>query len=287
MPVTYNWHMTARCNYSCHYCFARWERGSEIYNFSSETDILLNELSKANQVPALHQIIGKNCAPFRINLVGGEPLLLGKNRLASIIEKAQQKYGFIASLVTNGSLLMENLELVSRLDTLGLSVDSFSSEILRSIGRCSRSGKVLSEAEIEQIVTEARKRNPNIKIKFNIVVNQYNYRERIVMKLVRFAPDKIKIFRQMPFRGGKGITDLMFEIFLVNNSDSEALIVVEDNDDMTSSYLMIDPGGRFFQNGNGSSYAYSSPIHQVGLNFALAEIDFAPEKYSKRYENQI
>lgn len=108
----------------------------------------MNELSKANQVPVLHQIIGKYCAPFRINLVGGEPLLLGKNRLASIIEKAQKKYGFITSLVTNGSLLMENLELVSRLDTLGLSVDSFSSEILRSIGRCSRSGKVLSEAEI-------------------------------------------------------------------------------------------------------------------------------------------
>jgi len=244
----------------------------------------MRELSKARQASPLQRVIDEKRAPFRINFVGGEPLMLGGNRLAAIIERAMRKYGFTASLVTNGSLLIKNMEVVDYLETLGLSVDSFSGITMRRIGRCSCRGQTMSEVDIGRIVKEARERNPKIRIKFNVVVNQYNYRERIVMKLMRYAPDRVKIFRQMPFGDKKGITDLMFKEFLEINSTDQTPMVVEDNDDMTTSYLMIDPEGRFFQNGNGDLYAYSSPIHQVGVESALNEINFAPEKYLKRYE---
>ena len=244
----------------------------------------MSELSKTHTAPNLRKIICGNHSPNRINFVGGEPLLLGVDKLATIINKATKDYGFAVSMVTNGSLLMKNIEVVDHLETLGLSIDSFSDVTMRRIGRCSSRGRTLCETEIGRIVKMARERNPKIKIKFNVVVNLYNCFERILGKLTQYAPDRIKIFKQMPFKGKKGVTDLMFKEFLKNNSTSQAPTIIEDNDDMTSSYLMIDPEGRFFQNGNGDTYAYSRPIHKVGIESALSEIDFTPEKYINRYE---
>ena len=54
---------------------------------------------------------------------------------------------------------------------------------------------------------------------------------------------------------------------------------------MTDSYLMIDPIGRFFQNSIlGSGYSYSTPIVNTGIEEALNEINFDPEKFHGRYK---
>ena len=57
----------------------------------------------------------------------------------------------------------------------------------------------------------------------------------------------------------------------------------EDNEDMTRSYLMIAPDGRFFQNG-GAEYAYSShSLWEKPADELLAEMDFDEEKFKSRY----
>jgi radical S-adenosyl methionine domain-containing protein 2 len=50
---------------------------------------------------------------------------------------------------------------------------------------------------------------------------------------------------------------------------------------------MIDPYGRFFQNGNKDKYIYSEPIHDVGLEQALSEIRFDKKKFMSRYDNTL
>ncbi len=62
---------------------------------------------------------------------------------------------------------------------------------------------------------------------------------------------------------------------------------IEDNDEMSESYLMIDPLGRFFQNtpnSLGQGYLFSDPILSVGLASALSSIQLSPEKYRRRQE---
>ena len=56
--------------------------------------------------------------------------------------------------------------------------------------------------------------------------------------------------------------------------------------DMRESYLMIDPHGRFFQNGSldaGQGYTYSRPILEVGADAAFAEMTFDHDRFSARY----
>jgi hypothetical protein len=49
---------------------------------------------------------------------------------------------------------------------------------------------------------------------------------------------------------------------------------------------MIDPFGRFFQNGNQHDYSYSEPIHEVGVKKALDSIEFNANEYMNRYTNK-
>ena len=73
--------------------------------------------------------------------------------------------------------------------------------------------------------------------------------------------------------------------FLEQHSHFEDIISSEDNDEMTDSYLMIDPIGRFFQKSIlGSVYSYSTPIVNTGIEEALNEINFDPEKFHGRYK---
>lgn len=53
---------------------------------------------------------------------------------------------------------------------------------------------------------------------------------------------------------------------------------------MLESYVMIDPNGRFFQNALGqSSYRYSRPILDIGVEHAFASVGMEPAKFCARY----
>ena len=55
----------------------------------------------------------------------------------------------------------------------------------------------------------------------------------------------------------------------------------EDNDDMTGSYAMIDPLGRFFSNTTGR-HVYSRPILDVGVAAAFSDITFFQDRFEHR-----
>ena len=64
--------------------------------------------------------------------------------------------------------------------------------------------------------------------------------------------------------------------------ESKGIVVVpEDNDLMTGSYVMIDPAGRFFDNVAGT-HVYSCPINQVGVYAALREVTIDTDKFGSR-----
>jgi len=285
MQIVFNWHLTERCNYACKYCFAKWQATNDVCQDSKLVKRIFTELASAQSLQIFKKTLGNANKPqIRINFVGGEPLLLGSN-LKRIIKVATTKYDFAASIVTNASLLDRNIGITKHLEILGISIDSFSSLTNNHIGRCSHTQRPLTKEHLKEVIRRARELNPSIKIKTNTVVSRFNWKERPIEMIRTFTPDKIKIFRQLPFERIEGITDEMFNTFLDrNNLQSKAHI--EDNIDMTESYLMIDPMGRLFQNGQNSSYEYSPPIQEVGIHKALSSIHFNIHKYAKRYEGK-
>lgn len=276
MQMVFNWHITEKCNFKCHYCFAEWEKNSEIWENEIESLKLISEISHFNNSPTFHGFK----KPVRINFAGGEPLVIGRSLLKYL--EMTKSAGLETSIITNGSLLKENIEIVDSLDMLGISVDSFDKDENFRIGRnCGKS--VLSYETLQEIVHKARERKPDLKIKFNTVVNRYNWHSDVVNKLHELGPYKIKIFRQLPFRDQRGISESQFSHFVTNNSKRSANIVVENNSDMINSYLMIDPAGCFFQNGDPSKYYYSQPIQLVGIDNALSQVRFNDDLFKNRY----
>jgi len=282
MKMVYNWHLTQRCNYACKYCFAKWDATKEICNNPELVNKIFKELS---QKKVISKKINEKVTDLRINFAGGEPLILAKNIFDKIVIRAK-KLGFETSLITNGFLLEYHPAIFKHLDIIGISIDSLDEEICKNIGRCS--GKnYLSKEKLDKIVRKIKLNNPRSKIKFNTVVNESNYNTNIIEQLQAFKPDRIKILRQLPFNGKKGITDEQFEQFLNINAKfiKQKNVVIENKNDITQSYLMIDPLGRFFQNGNEYGYNYSQPIYDIGLEKALSQINFNKEKFMKRYRD--
>ncbi|MDR2594511.1 MAG: viperin family antiviral radical SAM protein [Fibromonadaceae bacterium] len=281
MQTAYNWHVTERCNYKCEFCFAKWDNPKEIWQDQDAVRKILNELSNKEVV---YRKFGGTGKPIRINFAGGEPLILYEKFLAII--KLAKEMKFETSIITNGSLLKLNQDIYQYIDMLGISIDSLNTDTCRKIGRCDNSRKVLEKEQVEKLLIKARVENPDISIKFNVTVNRHNYNECVVEQLQGFTPNRIKILRQLPFRDNQGITEEQWSNFLMlNKRFFGENTIVEDNDDMVHSYLMIDPSGRFFQNGNKEDYIYSDPIHEVGLEKALSQIEFSKEKFMSRYKD--
>ena len=60
------------------------------------------------------------------------------------------------------------------------------------------------------------------------------------------------------------------------------------NDDMSESYIMVDPLGRFFQNTAGQKgYHYSNPIDVIGAERAFIEWRFSAGTYAARYRGAL
>jgi len=80
------------------------------------------------------------------------------------------------------------------------------------------------------------------------------------------------------------VSDADFQGFVARHQPLGDILCIEDNTEMVESYMMIDPLGRFFQNALGqSSYRYSSPIPEVGVDHAFAAVGMDPTKFCARY----
>jgi radical S-adenosyl methionine domain-containing protein 2 len=190
-------------------------------------------------------------------------------------------------VISNGSGLTRELLdcLATQLSRLGISIDSANAVSNRAIGRIDRRGRLLDLGNLATCFANARQANPDLQLKFNTVVNQRNHVGDLSALVRHFAPDKRKVLSMLPVVS-LHLADEQFGPFVARHRTLANILCAEDNQDMRESYLMIEPRGRFFQNGPliaGQGYVYSSPILQVGAEAAFAEMVFDPKRFSARY----
>jgi radical S-adenosyl methionine domain-containing protein 2 len=296
MTLVINWHITEACNYRCDYCYAKWKDAPsprELIHDATQTEALIGELyrffaSGNSTNPLWSQIHWKK---LRLNLAGGEPLLHHR-KLPRVIRHARE-VGFEVSLITNASRLTANMmaELVPHLSWLGISLDSAYAETNKNIGRIEGRGKMLELEMLAMALHTARAKHPQLKLKLNTVVNRLNVAEDFSLIIARFAPDKWKVLRMLPVvTDALAISDDAFTAFVARHQHFAALLCAEDNHEMRESYLMVDPYGRFFQNGgqkDEGGYSYSQPILVDGAASAFGSVQFAPDRFRARYPQPV
>lgn len=286
-----NFHMTEACNYNCDYCYATWDSGchsKELHRQEGAVETLIDRLADYFLVSnPLKQSMAYQSV--RINFAGGEPMLLGQ-RFSDALFYTKSK-GFRTSIITNAAFLDDErlLELSRNIDVLGVSFDTADEIIAGSIGRVDRKGRWINTVKLEHISTMYRQLNPLGLFKVNTVVNEHNYHESLVDAMKVINPDKWKLLRVLPIYGRiKPVTDAQFNGYVKRHSLFSHLFVVEDNSDMQNSYLMINPEGCFYQNGEAQAgYNISDPILSVGVPKAFTQIDFDFEVFFSRYDQGV
>lgn len=287
-----NWHVTEVCNYSCRYCFAHWSEGKrsrELLHDRAATRKLISELATfftpRNQANPLSDRFA--WSGVRLNIAGGEPLLYSPEVLMLAVDA--RSMGLDVSIITNGSLLTPDLveQLAPLLSVLGVSVDASRAAPNRAIGREDRKGRQLDLAQLADLLDLARRVNPALEVKVNSVVNAANVDEDLSGIFRSLRPDKWKVLRVLPV-----ISDVLaisgedFRRFTSRHAAARGQMFAEDNNDMTDSYIMIDPQGRFFQNRvktGEHGHLRSPPILRAGVAKAFQALTFDPRKFASRY----
>ena len=280
--IVINYHVTEKCNYICHHCFAKYDveniHVKEMHHDLEKVEKVLRSTYNFFKKDLLNKKI-------RLNFAGGEPLIL-KN-FQGIINIAK-KIGFEElSLITNGSILTKKFidDHIKSFSMIGISIDSFDYESNVKIGRSTNKKVILDIADLIEKIAYCKYINKDLNIKINTVVNKINHKELMGREISKINPDKWKIFKVIPFNNVKTVTDKEFSIFIENNKNNTLVpIYAEYTGDMEDSYIMIDPLGRFYQNSNQSTgYEYSQPIYKTGVKNSFNEINFDENKFKKRY----
>jgi radical S-adenosyl methionine domain-containing protein 2 len=262
-----NFHVWKFCNYKCRFCFATFEDVPE-------------QIKRTNALGVLEAIAGYGCD--KLTFVGGEPTLCPF--LGDLIERAAA-LGITTSVVSNGERLAPLIEHhAAALDWIGLSVDSCNEATSVQLGR--GQGRHIERS----VELAALARASAIRIKLNTVVTAWNHHEDMSALVRRIRPERWKIFQVLPIAGqNDGVEPLLisaqqFAGYVARHAHLAAEgidVVAEDNAAMTSSYIMIDPMGRFFDNVDGR-LAYSEPILEVGVERAFRTIRWERERLVAR-----
>lgn len=283
-----NFHMTEACNYRCDYCYAHWNddvNQGELHSNEGSVNELLCKLAdhffSANPIKAA---LGYDSV--RLNFAGGEPIMLGDRFVRALL--FAKSLGFRTSIITNGHFLTQPVlhQIADKLDVLGISIDTADELLAMSIGRQDRKGNWLTPARARQIANTYRQLNPTGKLKINTVVNHHNYGDSMVSLISELKPNKWKVLRVLPVHcATRPISDEDYADYLLRHRKHAAIMVPEDNTDMWQSYLMINPHGRFYQNqGAGEGLVESDVITRVGVEKALAQVDFNLAAFVGRYQ---
>lgn len=274
-----NWHVTEACNFRCHYCYAKWQRpdGRELIRDPGASAALIRALFAGFARPGWRRP--------RLNFAGGEPLLYA-SRVVRAMEQARAT-GFDVSLITNGSRLDDRLatHIAPQLAMLGVSIDAVDPTVNAHIGRVDRRGVPLDLDGLVERIDRMRRVNPAMALKVNTVVNDVNWQADLRPLINALRPSRWKVLRVLPVVTDRlAPTDAQFRAFVDRHRTLGAVMCVEDNDDMTQSYIMVDPYGRFFQNRRqGPSYDYSPPILAIGAEAAFARVAWSASKFESRY----
>lgn len=277
MIPSINYHLWKPCNANCKFCFAKFEDTSEY--------LPKGHLSEKESIALIDNII---LAGFKkITFVGGEPTLCPW--LPELIKRA--KLGGLTTMITTNGFLLTNKylnKLENYLDWITLSIDSIKSNTNYKAGRYTKS--IIPDEKFYQNLIKNIKLH-GFRLKINTVVSKCNYSDDLTSFILKFYPERWKVFQVLPIKNQNDkyidslkINDLEFNIFEEKHKKLKRLgidIVFENNKDMVESYLMIDPAGRFIDNSN-LIYKYSSPILQVGIKKAYSEINIDYKKFIER-----
>lgn len=105
-PLFVSWDITDRCNAKCIMC-GRWQKQ------------IGEELSKETKMKIIEDLAYSGV--WLLSICGGEPFLDPGLKDLLLLARAN---GLLINVTTNGSLIMENLDLIEHLDFLTVSVDS-------------------------------------------------------------------------------------------------------------------------------------------------------------------
>lgn len=267
-----NYHLWQACNMRCKYCFATFQD-------VKRTILPKGHLPLEKSLLLIEQLAAHGFK--KITFAGGEPTLCPW--LDQLIIHAKQ-LGLTTMIVSNGSGITSDKlnQWKGYLDWITLSIDSVKHETHSNIGR-------VAKRQINYIELISLVKMFGFRFKINTVVNRFNYQEDL-SGLIRFSePERWKIFKALQVDGQNSkefemikISDDEFNEFLwINKTASVPSAVVETNEDMRGSYVMIDPAGRFYDSSKGS-HTYSDPILEVGIEQALTMVSVDAQKFVKR-----
>lgn len=268
-PISVNIAIWKACNYQCKFCFGHYHGLEEEFVYD-----------RIMEIPSILASLGTK----KITVEGGEPFLYPYLKDFLISSK---KAGLITSVITNGSLVTEKRlrELAPYLDWIGVSVDSPEEKTEMALGR----GRGSHLSKVRLVSKWAHKYG--IKLKINTVVTRYNLGNNLTGLYKDLKPERIKVFQFLPiesenddFRDELIITPSEFGEFVNRHKalmDLGYNIVFESNSDMTGSYVMLLPSGRFFNNYGGRHVLSRNTIFTDPLE-ALREIQWDSIKFKER-----
>lgn len=270
-----NFHLWEPCNMRCKFCFATFQD-------TKRTILPKGHLPKEEAIRVVQGLADYGFE--KITFAGGEPSLCPW--LSELVITAKEA-GMTTMIVTNGSglsdaFLEKNKE---HLDWITISIDSLNEDSNIEIGRAIMGKKAYSKEYYLSMIE--RVKNYGYGLKINTVVNRYNYKEDMFDFIQVTEPRRWKVFQVLSIMGENdknieryAISGDEFKSFLQRHKHVSCLIP-EDNSEMTGSYVMVDPAGRFYNNENGS-YTYSQPILDVGAQEAIQEMDYNLGKFLDR-----
>jgi radical S-adenosyl methionine domain-containing protein 2 len=278
MITSVNFHLWEPCNMRCKFCFAT-------FKDVKQSILPKGHLPKDQAIEVVLQLA--DIGFEKITFAGGEPTLCPW--LPELIATAKEA-GLTTMIVTNGSNLSEEFLTANKstLDWIAVSVDSLIPETNILTGRAI-SGKTPLQIEYYKKLADRIKKH-GYGLKINSVVTSMNFNENM-SEFIRYAkPNRWKIFQVLPMVGQNDlniedfkITDEQFQLFLDNHSNLKGVttIVPETNTQMTSSYAMVDPAGRFYDNSMGT-HTYSRPILEIGSRLAIQQMNYNFSKFVSR-----
>lgn len=105
-PFLVQFSITNRCNYRCNYCYASYYSRPADDMPLEKVKVIIDDLARAGL--------------FRLNLVGGEPLL--RDDIGEIIHHARNR-GVHCAMTTNGSLAPRKIDLLRQINMVCFSID--------------------------------------------------------------------------------------------------------------------------------------------------------------------
>jgi radical S-adenosyl methionine domain-containing protein 2 len=223
----------------------------------------------------------------KITFAGGEPTLCPW--LPNLIATAKQA-GLTTMIVTNGSKLTDSFLQANQhhLDWIAVSIDSLNADTNIAIGRAISGKTPLQLDYYTSLVDRVKQHGYGLKI--NTVVSSKNCNEDMNHLIRHAKPTRWKLLQVLPMKGQNDlnidnfkISDEQFQLFIDNHNGLRDItsIVPENNEQMTGSYAMVDPAGRFYDNTTGE-HKYSKPILDIGARLAIQQMSYDFSKFVSR-----